>query len=156
MADAMDAGSNSSASGAALAGAQIHAECASGSRTLQLTRKRSYKTMDLQRHKSNLAMTPPGRPFFADNPKRGPQRELSRKSELSMSFGGGLAQIWAEASDPERRAWSSIEEFVLDRMRPCRPRAINALPLPARGFRGGRGRGEWGKLGAAERVTSLD
>lgn len=74
-----------------------------------------------------------------------------------MSFGGGLAQIWAtEASDPERRAWSSTEEFVFDSMRPCRPRAINAPPLPARFFCAGRGRGEWGKLGAAERIASLD
>jgi len=73
-----------------------------------------------------------------------------------MSFGGALAQIWAtEASDPERRAWCSAEEFVFDWMRPCRPRAINALPLPARGFRAGRGRGEWGTLGAAERLLQF-
>jgi hypothetical protein len=87
---------------------------------------------------------------------RGPDRLHVSTRGFSTSFGGGLAQIWAEASDPERRAWSSTGEFVFDWMRPCRPRAINALPLPARGFRGGRGRGEWGKLGAAERVTSLD
>jgi hypothetical protein len=71
MADATDAASSLSASVAALAGARTRVECASGSRTQQLTRKRPYKTMDLQRHKSSLAMTPLGRPFFADNPKRG-------------------------------------------------------------------------------------
>lgn len=74
-----------------------------------------------------------------------------------MSFGGGLAQIRAtQACDPARRAWSSAEEFLFERVCPCRPRAINALPLPARAFRAGRGRGEWGQLAAGELVTSLD
>src|SRR5262249_30083909 len=64
---------------------------------------------------------------------------------LSKSFNGRLAQIWAmQACNLERRAWSSAEEFCLGWMRPCRPRAINALPLPAHGFCAGRGRGEWG------------
>ena len=99
----------------------------------------------------------PGFPTVEAFELNGPDRSHSRAKGFSKSFGGALAQIWAtEASDPERRAWCSAEEFVFDWMRPCRPRAINALPLPARGFRGGRGRGEWGKLGAAERVTSLD
>ena len=113
--------------------------------------------MHLQRRKSSVAITPLGWSFFPNNPKRCLQREVLGKSELSTDFGGRLAQIWAtEASDPERRAWSSAEEFLCGWMRPCRPRAINAPPLPARGFRAGRGRGEWGKLGAAERITSLD
>ena len=74
-----------------------------------------------------------------------------------MSFGGRLAQIRAiQAWNSERRAWSSAEEFGLGQTRPCRLRAANALPLPARVFRAGRGRGEWGKLAAGERVTSLD
>jgi hypothetical protein len=74
-----------------------------------------------------------------------------------MSFGGGLAQIWAtQACAPARRAWPSAEEFVFDWARLCRPRAINALPLPAHAFRAGRGRGEWGQLAAGELVTSLD
>jgi hypothetical protein len=64
-----------------------------------------------------------------------------------MSFGGRLAQIreiqaWTSA----RRAWSSAEEFGLERTRPCRLRALNALPLLARVFRAGRGRGEWGQV----------
>lgn len=74
-----------------------------------------------------------------------------------MSFGGRLALIRAtQACDPARRACSSAEEFSFDWMRPCRPRAINALPLPAHVFRAGRGRGEWGQLAAGELVTSLD
>jgi len=74
-----------------------------------------------------------------------------------MSFGGRLAQIReTQAWDSARRAWSSAGEVVFGQMRPCRPRAINALPLPARVFRAGRGRGEWGELAAGERVTSLD
>jgi hypothetical protein len=63
-----------------------------------------------------------------------------------MSFGGRLAQIRAtQACDSARRAWPSAEEFVFGPARPCRPRAVNALPLPARVFRAGRGRGEWGQ-----------
>jgi hypothetical protein len=68
-----------------------------------------------------------------------------------MSFGGRLAQIRAmQACNPARRAWSSAEEVDLGRQsdwatRPCRLRAINALPLPAHIFRAGRGRGEWGQ-----------
>jgi hypothetical protein len=64
-----------------------------------------------------------------------------------MSFGGGLAQIRAtQAWDPARRAWSSVEELGLGSVRPCRLRAVNALPLPAQVFRAGRGRGEWGQV----------
>ena len=69
-----------------------------------------------------------------------------------MSFGGRLAQIRAmQACNPERRAWSSAEE--LDRGKesdlgnvPLQAPSINALPLPARFFRAGRGRGEWGQV----------
>jgi len=50
-------------------------------------------------------------------------------------------QAWTSA----RRAWSSAEEFVFGLVRLCRLRALNALPLPARVFRAGRGRGEWGQ-----------
>ncbi len=68
-----------------------------------------------------------------------------------MSFGGRLAQIRAiQAWNSTRRAWSSAEEFDLgpvsiEAKRPCRLRVTNALPLPARVFRAGRGRGEWGQ-----------
>jgi hypothetical protein len=48
----------------ALTGAQIRAECGVGSRTQQITRKRLYTTLDLQRHKSLMAMTTPRRPFY--------------------------------------------------------------------------------------------
>jgi hypothetical protein len=69
-----------------------------------------------------------------------------------MSFGGRLAQYRAmQACKPERRAWSSAEE--LDRGKesglgdaPFQAQSINALPLPARVFCAGRGRGEWGQV----------
>jgi len=69
-----------------------------------------------------------------------------------MSFGRRLAQVRAmQACNPERRAWSSVEE--LDRGKeselgdaPLQAQSINALPLPARVFRAGRGRGEWGQV----------
>jgi hypothetical protein len=61
-----------------------------------------------------------------------------------MSFDGGLAQIREiQAWNSERRAWSSAEEF--DRAdAPMQAQSINALPLHARVFRAGRGRGERG------------
>src|SRR6266851_1795127 len=46
------------------AGAQIPAECGTGSGTQQITRKRIHKRLDLQGQKSVLAITPPGRPFL--------------------------------------------------------------------------------------------
>ena len=75
-----------------------------------------------------------------------------------MSFGGRLAQIRAiQAWNSARRAWPSAEEFVIGPVRPRRLRALNALPLPARVFRAGRGRGEWGQvvLGKAFRKRFL-
>ncbi len=69
-----------------------------------------------------------------------------------MSFGGRLAQMRAtEASDPARRAWFSAEEFTWGKQSelgdaPLQAQSINALPLRARGFRAGRGRGEWGQV----------
>jgi hypothetical protein len=107
----------------ALAGAQIRAECGVGSRTQQITRKRPYKTLDLWRRKSLMAMTTPRRPFCVIT-----RKEIARSAKtlaapricwhanarrFSKSFGGRLAQIRAtEASDPARRAWSSAEEFT--------------------------------------------
>jgi hypothetical protein len=128
MADAMDAASSSSASDAALAGALIPAECARESRTLQLTRKRSYKTMDLQRHKSNLAITPLGRPFFADNPKRGsacsyhfgrtPKNSRGlvgkRVSELARDCGHRAGSVVATTRDAY--GWSLLPLFLGVRM----------------------------------------
>jgi hypothetical protein len=59
-----------------------------------------------------------------------------------MSFGGRLAQIRAiQAWTSARRAWSSAEEFGWGRTRPCRLRALNALPLLARVFARGEGGG---------------
>jgi hypothetical protein len=145
-----------------LAGAQIRVECGVGSRTQQITRKRSYKTLDLRRHKSLMAITPPRRRFCAIT-----RREIACSAkpqgtppicwcanarEFSKSFGGRLAQVRAtEASDLERRAWSSAEELNRGKESdlggaPLQAQSINALPLPAHGFRAGRGRGEWGQV----------
>jgi hypothetical protein len=86
----------------------------------------------------------------------GPDRLHVSTTGFSKSFGGGLAQVWAtEASDPERRAWSSAGEFDSGGCAHAGPEQKRA-PLPAQFFCAGRGRGERGKLGAAERVTSLD
>ena len=105
-----------------LAGAQIRAECGVGSGTQQITRKHPYKTLDLRRHKSPMAMTTPRRPFgtitrnkIARSAKTlGTPRICwaANSKRLSKSFGGRLAQIRAiRARNSERRAWSSIEEF---------------------------------------------
>jgi hypothetical protein len=50
----------------------------------------------------------------------------------------------------ERRAWSSAEEFAFRLVRPCRLRAVNALPLSARFF----ARGEGGGRGASSPQAS--
>ena len=65
----------------ALAGAQIPAECGNGSRTQQITRKRLYKTLDLWRHKSLMAMTTPGRPFCVITRKEIARSAKSRQQE---------------------------------------------------------------------------
>ena len=68
-----------------------------------------------------------------------------------MSFGGRLAQVRAmQACNPERRAWSSVEELDHGKESDLadaslQAQSINALPLSARVFRAGRGRGEWGQ-----------
>jgi hypothetical protein len=73
-----------------------------------------------------------------------------------MSFGGRLAQFRAiQAWNSERRAWSSAEEFAFELARPCRLGAINALPLLARVFRAGRGRGEWGSSPQASELLKF-
>jgi hypothetical protein len=69
-----------------------------------------------------------------------------------MSFGGRLAQVRTmQACKPERRAWSSAEELNRGKESdlgdvPLQAQSINALSLPARVFRAGRGRGEWGQV----------
>ena len=86
---------------------------------------------------------------------RGPNRFHVSTRGFSKSFGGGLAQIRAtQACDSERRAWSSAEEFdrggrALAGLEHKRAPSLRAV------FRAGRGRGERGQLGAAERITSV-
>ncbi|SRR5258708_37628835 len=108
-----------------------------------------------------MAMTTPRRPFYVITRKEivcsakllGTPRFWwhANAGAFSKSFGGRLAQIRAmQACNPERRAWSSVEE--LDRGKaselgdaPLQAQSINALPLSAQVFRAGRGRGEWGQ-----------
>jgi hypothetical protein len=152
----------------ALAGARTRVECGRRSGTQQISRKRSYKTWDLRGHKSLMAITPPERPFFvitrkkvtcsANLPVTPVPCWLFDAEKFSKSFGGRLAQIrTVQAWTPTRRAWSSTEEFafVVRQLRPCRLRAVNALPLPARSLRGERAGGE-GPRRRRGRFTSLD
>jgi hypothetical protein len=66
-----------------------------------------------------------------------------------MSFGGGLALIRAmQACNPERRAWSSAEEFDLGECAPAGPehkRASSPRAEVARGEAGERGQVVFGK-----------
>jgi hypothetical protein len=100
----------------------MRAECGVRSRTQQITRKHPYKTLDLWRHKSVMAITTPKRAFCVIT-----RKEIARSAKalgtpgvcwhanarrFSKSFGGRLAQIRAiRARNSERRAWSSAEEF---------------------------------------------
>jgi hypothetical protein len=69
-----------------------------------------------------------------------------------MNFGGRLAQIRATpALRPGATSLSSAEELNRGKESdlgdaPLQAQSINALPLPARVFRAGRGRGEWGQV----------
>src|SRR5260370_40344819 len=99
----MDAGWSLSESVEALAGARMPAECERRSGTQQISRKRSYKTLDLRGHKSLMAITPQERPFFVITRKDGTRRENLPTTpvpcwpldaeEFSKSLGRRLAQI---------------------------------------------------------------
>ena len=139
---------------AVLGGVPIRAECGVGSRTQQITRKHPYKTLDLRRHKSMMAMTIPKRAFCTIT-----RKEIARSAKtlgtprtywganskrLSKSFGGRLAQIPSNpGAELGRRAWSSAEEFDGGGCAHSGPEDKRAPSLHAV-FGVGRGRGEWG------------
>jgi hypothetical protein len=139
----------------ALAGARIPAECGRRSRTQQISRKRSYKTLDLRGHKSIMAITPPERPFFvitrkkvtcsANLPATPVPCWLLDAEEFSKSFGGRLAQIRAiRARTPTRRAWSSTEEFAFvlrGSVAPLQAQSGKRVPSPHAVFAWGEGGG---------------
>jgi hypothetical protein len=130
-----------------LAGAQMRAECVPGSRTQQITRKPLYKRLDLQGQKSILATTPPGRPFLLITRKEiirsAKSREQERVNELRRKTGAnpGNARVATRNDGPGLPPRSLIGTDA-----PMQAQRINALPLPARVFRAGRGRGEWGQV----------
>jgi hypothetical protein len=131
--------------------------------TQQISRKRTYKTLDLRGHKTLMAITPPAGPFFAITRKevtrnvKLPARPctcwLINAEEFPKSFGGRLAQIREiQAWNPTRRAWSSTEEFAFRGLvgAPLQAQSGKRAPSP-RAFFAGRGRGEWGNRAAGER-----
>src|SRR5712671_613726 len=77
MADVTGVVSISPESVVVLAGAQTRVECGLESRTRQITRKRPYKTLALQRQKSILAMTPLRWPFSPIT-----RKEIARRAKL--------------------------------------------------------------------------
>lgn len=149
----------------ALAGARILAGCERRSRTQQISRKRSYKTLDLRGHKSLMAITPPGRPFFAITRKEGTRRANLPTTpvpclpldaeEFSKSFGGRLAQIRAiRARTPTRRAWSSTEEFAFvarGSVAPLQAQSGKRVPSSRALF----ARGEGGGSGGSPKASGL-
>ena len=150
----------------ALAGARMPAACERRSRTRQISRKRSYKTLDLRGHKSLMAITPPERPFFSITRKKVtcsanlpatpvPCWHLDAE-EFSKSFGGRLAQIRAiRARTPTRRAWSSTEEFAFlvrgSFGAPLQAQSGKRAPSPRAFF----ARGEGGGSGASPKASGL-
>ena len=143
-----------------LAGAQIPAECGVGSRTQQITRKRLYKTLDLQGQKPILAITPPGRPFLLITRKEiarnAKSREQERVNELRRRAGAnpGNARVATRNDGPGLPPRSLIGADA-----PIQAQRINALPLPALNLRGERagGVGASGLLESfSERVSSFN
>ncbi|SRR6266404_5515569 len=81
------------------------------------------------------------RAFIRWQPHKDFFEELRRKTGANSGDAG---------VHPERRAWSSAEELNRGKEpdlgdAPSQAQSINALPFPARVFRAGRGRGEWGQ-----------
>lgn len=146
-----------------LAGALIPAGCGTESRTQQITRKRSYKTMDLQWHKSHVAMTTPRRAFCAIT-----RKEIACSAKLT--FYGMAGECAAEKSAGNagmrpathttdaypRPVFSSMRRDCISFVAACSRRGINPRQSPPRGFCAVGASPEGGALGAAERVTSLD
>ena len=131
------------------AGAQIPAECGTGSRTQQITRKRIHKRLDLQGQKSILAITPPGRPFLLITRKEiarsAKSREQERVNELRRKTGANPSNPGVELGTTGlvfRRGVCFGARSLNWATRPCRSRVINALFLPARVFRAG-GLAKW-------------
>ena len=140
----------------ALAGARIRAGCERRSRTRQISRKRSYKTLDLRGHKSIMAITPPERPFFVKPEKKSPVARTCQQHRFRAGFSTqknfqrasvedwrkfGQTRRGTRRDEPGLPSRNSHSRFEVRLERPCRLRAVNAFPLPARFSRGERAEG---------------
>jgi hypothetical protein len=119
----------------------MRAECGAGSRTQQISRKRLYKTLDLQRHKSQMAMTTPRRPFYVIT-----RKEIARSAKLAFygmagecaaakSGGNGGNRPSTHTTDAyPRPVFSSLGQDCMSFGAACSRRGINPRQSPPRGF----------------------
>jgi len=124
-----------------LAGAQIPVGCGVRSRTHQITRKRPYKTLNLRRRKSLMAMTTPRRSFFAITRKKiAPSanlafHEMAGECAAAKSAGHGGNRPATHTTDALLRpAFSSIGHDCMGFGALCSRRGINPRQSPPRGF----------------------
>jgi hypothetical protein len=119
--------------------------------------------MDLQRHKSHMAMTTPRRAFCAIT-----RKEIARSAKLAFyGMAGECAAAKSAGNAGMRPATHTTDAYprpVFSSMRrgcmsfgaACSRRGINPRQSPPRGFCAVGASPEGGALGAAESVTSLD
>ena len=124
-----------------LAGAQILAGCGSRSRTHVITRKSPYKTLDLRRLKSRMAMTTPRRLFYPLTRKKiAPIAKLTfygmaGERAAAQSAGNGGNRPATHTTDASLRpAFSLMGQDCMGPGAACSRRGINPRQSPPRGF----------------------
>ena len=124
-----------------LVGAQMPAGCGRRSRTHQITRKRPYKTLNLQRHKSRMAMTTPGGAFFVITRKKiVPIAKFAfhgmageRAAANSADHGGNRTATHTTDASPQP-AFPPMGQDCLSFGAASSRRGINPRQSPPRGF----------------------
>jgi len=124
-----------------LVGAQMPAGCGRRSRTHQITRKRPYKTLNLQRHKSRMAITPPGGAFFVITRKKiAPIAKFAfhgmageRAAANRAGHGGNRPATHTTDASPQP-AFSPKGQDCLSSGAASSRRGINPRQSPPRGF----------------------
>ena len=117
------------------------AGCGIESRTHQITRKHPYKTLDLQRRKSPLAMTMPRGAFYVITRKEiAPSANLAfygmageRAAAKSAGSGGNRPATHTTDASPQP-AFSPIRQGCLSFGAASSRRGINPRQSPPRGF----------------------
>src|SRR5215469_5716517 len=117
------------------------AGCGRRSRTHQITRKRPYKTLNLQRHKSRMAMTTPGGAFFVITRKKmAPIAKFAfhgmagERAAANRAGNGGNRPATHTTDASPQPAFSPIGQGCLSFGAESSRRGINPRQSPPRGL----------------------